>query len=180
MSGNRAAIRYAKALLRQATGSNQESILLDDMNVIYNTIQNNKKLQLMLKNPIVKGDDKKAVLLEVFKNQSELTKSLINILAENKRIPLLKAISQSVITLHNKEKGIETAEVITAVPLTKELEQKVYNKVKEITGSTEVSLTNKVDESILGGFILRVGDLQYNASIANNLATIKREFSKSI
>ncbi len=180
MSGNRASIRYAKALLRQATDSNQESTLLDDMNVVYNTIQNNKKLQLMLKNPIINGDDKKEVLLEVFKNQSKLTKSLINILAENKRIPLLKGIAQSVITLYNKEKGIETAEVITAVPLTKELEQKVYNKVKEITGSTEVSLTNKVDESILGGFILRVGDLQYNASIANNLATIKREFSKSI
>ncbi len=180
MSGNRAAIRYAKALLREATKSNKEQTLLEDMNVIHNTVQDSKELRLMLKNPIIKGKDKNAVLQEVFKNQSPLTHSLINVLTENKRVNLLDAVSQSVIQQYNKEKGIETAEVITAVPLTKELEQKVHDKVKKITGSSHVSLTNKIDESIIGGFILRVGDFQYNASIANNLATIKREFSKSI
>ena len=61
-----------------------------------------------------------------------------------------------------------------------ELEEKVLAKVKELTGSSKVSLEHKIDESIIGGFILRIGDLQYNASIANKLATIKREFSKSI
>lgn len=180
MSGNRAAIRYAKALLREASKANQEKDLLEDMNTILDTLNGSKDLQQVLKNPIVKGSDKKEVLLGVFKNQSELTKSLINVLTENKRIELLEAISQSVIQLFNKEKGIETATVITAVPLPKELEQKVYNKVKELTGSSQVSLTNKIDPAIIGGFILRVGDIQYNASIANNLATIKKEFSKSL
>lgn len=178
MSGNRAAIRYAKALLEEAS-TNQQA-LLDDMNDVYNTIQNNKELGLMLKNPIIKANDKKVILHEVFKNQSQLTHSLIDVLVENKRTALLNQIATSVISLYNKQNGIQTAEVITAIPLTKELEKKVHDKVTEITGSTQVSLTNKIDASIIGGFVLRVGDFQYNASIANNLATIKREFSKSI
>jgi F-type H+-transporting ATPase subunit delta len=72
----------------------------------------------------------------------------------------------------------EVATVTTAVPLTKELEAKVLAKIKELTGN-DVSLENKIDESIIGGFILRVGDLQYNASIANKLNTLKREFTNN-
>jgi F-type H+-transporting ATPase subunit delta len=52
--------------------------------------------------------------------------------------------------------------------------------VKEITGSSNVTLKSDVDASIIGGFILRVGDLQYDTSIANKLENIKREFSKSL
>jgi F-type H+-transporting ATPase subunit delta len=70
--------------------------------------------------------------------------------------------------------------VTTAVPLSSELEGKVMDKVKELTGSEKVTLTNEIDPAIIGGFILRVGDIQYNASIANQFGNLKREFSKSI
>ena len=76
--------------------------------------------------------------------------------------------------------GIGVVEVTTAVSLTEALSEKVLAKVKELTGSDKVTLKSTIDESIIGGFILRIGDLQYNASIANNLAKIKREFSKSL
>ena len=49
-----------------------------------------------------------------------------------------------------------------------------------MTGSDQVTIENTVDEDIIGGFILRVGDLEYNASIANKLGNLKREFSKSM
>ena len=68
--------------------------------------------------------------------------------------------------------------VTTAVPLTDDLNAKVLAKVKELTGK-EAVIENKVDESILGGFILRVGDMQYNASIANKLNNLKRTFSQN-
>jgi F-type H+-transporting ATPase subunit delta len=64
--------------------------------------------------------------------------------------------------------------------LSSDLEEKVLAKVKELTGSDKVTLESTIDESIIGGFILRIGDLQYNASIVNSLSKIKREFSKSI
>jgi F-type H+-transporting ATPase subunit delta len=66
--------------------------------------------------------------------------------------------------------------VTTAVALTGDLEKKVLAKVKELTGKN-VTLKNIIDETVLGGFILRAGDLQYDASIANQLNTLKREFT---
>ena len=64
--------------------------------------------------------------------------------------------------------------------MTPEIEANVLSKVKQMTGSENVTINNTIDESIIGGFILRVGDLQYNASIANQLGNLKREFSKSL
>ena len=60
--------------------------------------------------------------------------------------------------------------------MTDDLEIKVMAKIKELT-SKSVELENIVDEDIIGGFILRVGDIQYNASIANKLNKLKREFT---
>jgi F-type H+-transporting ATPase subunit delta len=177
---SRAAIRYAKAVLDQASEANKSEVVFGDMKSVEATIDGSKELRLVLKNPIIKGSDKTAALIKIFAEQSEITKGLIKVLATNKRIDLLGGVAASFVTLYNEKQGIKTAQVTTAVPLSSELETKVLSKVKELTGSAQVTITNIVDESIIGGFILRVGDLQYNASIANKLGNIKREFSKSL
>jgi F-type H+-transporting ATPase subunit delta len=66
--------------------------------------------------------------------------------------------------------------VTTAIPLTEDLKSKVLVKAKELTGK-DVDVKNIIDETIIGGFILRIGDIQYNASIANQLNKLKREFT---
>lgn len=180
MYGSRAAKRYANAVLQQANESNQAKVIFDDMQCIHKTIQASIELQLVLSNPVIKSEDKKKALLEIFENQTEITKSLINLLVENKRTNLLDEVSKKYIDLYNEEEGVKVAEVTTAIPLSNDLEEKVLAKVKELTGSNKVTLVNIIDPSILGGFILRIGDLQYNASIATKLLNIKREFSKSI
>ena len=180
MSGNRAAIRYAKAVLLQAKEAGVADTVFDEMKDVYNTIKASKELQNLLKSPLIKPNDKKEALLKIFDDQSKETKSLIEVLVDNKRTQLLTDVSKNYIELYNDEKGVKVARVTTAIPLSEELEKKVLAKIKELTGSTKVTLENNIDESILGGFILRIGDLQYNASIANKLTNIKREFSKSI
>ena len=144
------------------------------------TLEQSKELRTVLQSPVIKADDKKEALLKIFENNSEVTKGLIQILTSNNRIGLLGGVAQSYITLYNESQGVQLAKVTTAVPLSSELESKVLSKVKEMTGSDQVTIENTIDESIIGGFILRVGDLQYNASIANKLGNIKREFTKSL
>ncbi len=180
MRGSRATMRYAKAVYQQATQTDIAEVVFGDMQSIYSTIEASKELQSVLKSPIIKGNDKKEALLKIFSGQSETSKSLIKILVENKRTALLGGVAESYISLYNDEKGVKVAKVTTAVPLSKELETKVLEKVKELTGSSNVSMENIIDPSIIGGFILRIGDLQFNASISNKLGNIKREFSKSI
>ena len=179
MSNNRAAIRYAKAVLDFAVEKKSADKIEGDMRTIAAKIAESKDLQVMLSSPIVKGETKKNSLKEIFKGSQEITMGLINTLADNKRVDLLQEVAYKYIIQYEKMKGEDVAKVTTAVPLTEALEKQILAKVKELTGK-KVTLENKVDESVVGGFILRVGDLQYDASVANKLNTLKREFTNSI
>src|SRR5690606_27218589 len=97
-----------------------------------------------------------------------------------KRGGLLEKVAKNYISLYNTSINAVEAVVITAIELDDVLEQKVLTKVKELTGATEVNLINKVDPAIIGGFVLRVGDTQYDASIANNFEELRKEFKSSI
>lgn len=177
---SRAAIRYAKALLQNANENNTEAVVFGDMQSVYNTIEGSRELQSVLQSPVIKTEDKKAALLKIFSGQSEATHSLIKVLIANNRTILLGKVAKSYVDIYNEQQGVKVATVVTAVPLSAELENKVMAKVKELTGSEKVTLKSEIDPEIIGGFILRVGDIQYNASIANQLSNLKREFSKSI
>jgi len=177
---SRAAIRYAKAILEHCNNTNTTDVVFNDMQVVQATVSNSKELRIMLKSPVVKADNKKQVLQEIFKSQSDTTKELINLLVTKQRTSILGDVAQSFIHLHNESKEMKIAEVTTAIPISKEVESQVLAKITELTKSSNITIKNIVDASIIGGFILRVGDLQYNASIANKLKNIKREFSKSV
>jgi F-type H+-transporting ATPase subunit delta len=176
MAQTRAAIRYAKAVLSLANEQNSASKLNDDMKSIVNAVAESKALSDMLQSPVIHSKVKKATLLEVFPNMNNLSVKLIDLLVENKRIDIIDEVAQKINMLFDESQGTQIAKVTTAIPLTKELEAKVLTKVKELTGN-DAEVQNTVDESILGGFILRVGDIQYNASIANKLDKLKREFT---
>jgi len=176
MAQTRAAIRYAKAVLSLANEQNSASKLNDDMKSIVNAVAESKALSDMLQSPVIHSKVKKATLLEVFPNMNKLSVKLIDLLVENKRIDIIDEVAQKINMLFDESQGTQIAKVTTAIPLTKELEAKVLTKVKELTGN-DAEVQNTVDESILGGFILRVGDIQYNASIANKLDKLKREFT---
>lgn len=176
MAEERAAYRYAKAALSLANDQGSAEAVNNDMSVIRDTIESHPDLKNMLYSPVIRTHDKKAVLFNVFTKLDEITVNTIDTLFLNNRIFLLKDVAARYTSLYEESIGMQTAKVTTAVPLTPELESQVLAKVKELTGK-EVEVKNIVDPSILGGFILRVGDIQYNASIANKLNKLKREFS---
>ncbi|AXP80556.1 ATP synthase subunit delta [Mariniflexile rhizosphaerae] len=176
MAGARAAIRYAKAVLSLASDRKTIDAVNEDMKLIANTIAQSKDLSDALQSPVLSASVKKAVLLEVFKQSDKTTLSLIDTLVANNRIDILEDVAVKYSQLFDQSKGIEVATVTTAIALTDALKQKVLAKAKELTGK-DIEVQSIVDESILGGFILRIGDLQYNASIANQLSKLKREFT---
>ncbi len=176
MAGTRAAIRYAKAVLDLAKDQNTVDTVNNDMVLITNTIAKSKDLSEMLQSPVLRSEIKKSALLEVFKDSNAITVGLIDTLISNKRINILNEVASTYNQLYDQFRGSEVAIVTTAIPLTNDLKSKVLAKAKELTGN-DVVVNNIVDESIIGGFILRIGDIQYNASIANKLNKLKREFT---
>ncbi|HET8735885.1 MAG TPA: ATP synthase F1 subunit delta [Pricia sp.] len=179
MSDTRAALRYAKAVLDLAVDQKATAAVENDMRSITETIADSKELRAMLASPIIQGESKKEVLNAIFKDGGQITKGLLKTLTDNKRIGLLNEVALKYIILNEDLKREGVAYVTTAVPLTPVLEKKMLQQVAKITDDN-VSIENKIDESIIGGFILRVGDLQYDASVANKLNNIKREFSNSL
>jgi len=176
MAGARAAIRYAKAVLSLANDQNLAEAVNSDMKLIAKTITKNQDLNQMLQSPVVRSSVKKIVLLDVFKDIKPITVNLIETLIKNKRLNILSDIAAKYNQLYNQLKGSEIATVTTAVEMTEDLKTIVLAKVKELTGK-KIELKNVIDKNILGGFILRIGDIQYNASIASQLNKLRREFT---
>jgi len=172
--GSKAGRRYAKAIIELAQENKLDNKVLDNFKSMHSTISENKELRLMLSSPLIEVDKKQSVLLEIFKDAESLVKKLIKTLADNNRIEILNHVAQEYINLYNSIHHIQSATVVTAVEMTKDLEEKVQEKIKEITGYT-ANLTNRVDESILGGFILRLKDLQFDASVSGGLKRSKRQ-----
>lgn len=179
MSDSRAAVRYAKAILDLAVENKATNAVEKDMRSIVASISDSKELRDMLSNPVISGSAKKDVLKEVFKGAHAISEGLMNMLVGNKRITLLNEVALKYIILNESLKGKDVAYVTTAVPMTDSLEKQVLKQVASITGN-KVTIENKIDENIIGGFILRVGDLQYDASVSNKLNNLKREFTNSL
>ena len=176
MAGTRAAIRYAKAVLSLATDNQKAEAVQADMALIGQSIANNASLENALKSPVVKLLEKAAVLDALFPSVSSESKSLFTTLVSNKRVNILGQIATQYGILYDQVNNKENAFVTTAIAMTSELEEKVMAKLKTLT-TKEVTLRKSVDANILGGFVLRVGDLQYDASVSNQLNTLKRKFT---
>ena len=178
MKSTRAAQRYAKAILELAKDQNAAEVVNNDMVSISETVSTSEDLQEVLASPVVKSDVKKSALKEIFKDAHTITLGAFDVLIDNNRIIQLQAVAQKYTALFNEMNHIQVAKVTTAVPLDAHLEAKILEKVKELTGNV-ATLESTVDPSILGGFILRIGDLQYNTSVAKSLSNLKREFTNN-
>lgn len=172
---SRAAIRYAKAILDIAQSSGKADAVNNDMKSIVTAVAESTELKDFLASPIIKMEVKKSVLFEIFSGVQEETNSLFNLLHDNKRFEILSSIAIEYNRLFDDSNGIEVATVTTAFPITPELETKVLKKVTEFSDK-KIIIKNIIDSTIIGGFILRVGDQQYNASVASKLGELKREF----
>ena len=176
MASTRAAIRYAKAILDLANSKGVAETVNNDMKLIASTIGTNAELSTFIQNQTTKVEVKESALTEVFADVNGVTKGLFHLLFENKRFEILEAIALEYKKLFDEGNGVEVAKVTTAIPMDEALEAKVLAKVATLSDK-KVTIENIVDPSIIGGFILRIGDQQYNASVANRLQVLKRELS---
>jgi F-type H+-transporting ATPase subunit delta len=176
MASTRATIRYAKAILDLANSKGVAEAVNNDMKSIASAIDTNTELSTFIQNPTTKVEVKESALLEVFADVNGVTKGLFHLLFENKRFEILNAIALEYNKLFDESNGVEVAKVTTAIPMDAALEAKVLAKVATLSDK-KITIENIVDPSIIGGFILRIGDNQYNASVANRLQVLKRELS---
>ncbi len=177
MSDIKVASRYAKSLLDLAVEKKVLEEVHADMKSFNEVCENNRDFYLMLKNPIIQHSKKLTILNEVFQGKfHEMSMAIFRLIIQKQRESFLPAIAKQFQIQYNINKGIESAYVTTTFPLTDDLRASFTNVVKEITGK-KVELTEKVDESILGGFVLKIGDRQIDDSLSGKLRELKLKFN---
>jgi F-type H+-transporting ATPase subunit delta len=175
---SKAARRYAKALLEFSLEQKDAESVSADMKMIAETCKSSSDLVIMLKSPVVKADQKRMVLNKVFAGHvGTITMKFLDIMTKNNREDILPEIANVYELIYREHQGIVTAEITTAIPLTEDSRKKALAFISNIYNKVE--LTEKVDKSLIGGFIIRVGDKQYDESVARKLNSLKREFSKN-
>lgn len=176
MKLSRAASRYAKAILDLAIDKQEAAAVNEEMKSVLTTVHNNVELQDFLKSPVVKTEQKRGALRQIFSQAGGITMGAFDLIVDNQRADILGDVATKYILLFEEMNKREVATVTTAVEITPELEAKVLAKAKQLAGK-EVTLEKKIDPSIVGGFILRVGDKEINASVHSTLGALKREFA---
>jgi F-type H+-transporting ATPase subunit delta len=179
MRNSRLASRYAKSLIGLSVERKELEAVYADMKLVAGVCSENKDLSVLLKSPIVKTDKKVKILEQIFAGKLAATShAFIKIITEKKREQYLQNIAQAFIEQYKEHKNIITANVKTTFKLDEKLKTSILELVKSGTNS-QVELNEEIDKNIVGGFILRIGDKQVDASIQNKLHNLKKSFSKN-
>lgn len=148
--------------------------MYNDMRFFRQTVRENRGLMLLLKNPIVRIDRKYAVLDAVFASRiNPISMSFLNIITKKNRESIMDAIADEYIRLYEGMKGVERATIITTMPLTDTLREQFKAMVTKTVGGKTVELEEKIDTKLIGGYVLRAGDRQIDASLRNKLNEVR-------
>lgn len=175
MNESKISVRYAKALFNLSLQNKAEQAVYNDMSLVSGTLTQSTELQQVLTNPVYKQQQKQEILKAVFHAKvHELTLSLFNLVIKNKRELQLTAICRVYIDIYKSHKNLKTVKLITASTIDKGLKEKILNMVKELY-KTDIELDEQLDKNLIGGFILRIDDKQFDASLSNKLKQVKNK-----
>ena len=174
MNESKISVRYAKAIFAFALEKNVLEDVKKDMALVHDVCQQEISFNALLDSPIVKISKKQKIVQEIFKNKiSEGTLSFLNLILANKREKFLTNIARNFFKIYRKHKGIKQVIFTSAYQINDELRQNIKNSIKK-TFDTEFELNEIVNEELIGGFVLRIDDRQYDTSVSSKLNKLKR------
>jgi F-type H+-transporting ATPase subunit delta len=179
MSEQSVAFRYAKSLIGLAQEKDVLDIVYQDMQFFSQLCHENRQLVLALQSPVVKHYKKLDILTALFKDRvSPVTFTIFEIITKKNREAILPAVAEAFNEQYRELKNIQTAHVTTVTPLTEAQRTQFSQQIASATGKS-VELREKIDPRLIGGYVLRVGDRQVDASIKSRLNDLKVRFTQS-
>jgi F-type H+-transporting ATPase subunit delta len=168
--------RYAKALIKVGCDNNCLDALKADMELMSATIGENPMFRQILDSPVIKPPQKRKVMDELLEKRIHpLTLNFINIIIHNRREILLADVARNFVDQYERLKGIKRAHIVSAAAMDEKTKQQLQRQLKALYKSSDVQMTAETNPDLIGGFILRVGDQQYDASLSSGLERIKKQ-----
>jgi len=176
MSEYRIATRYAKSLLELAHERGELEKVHADMQLFQEVCDQNRNFRMMLRNPVVTNDKKYNILKKIFeKKVHKLTMAIFKIITDKNREAYIPDIAREFHNQYNELKGIKVANITTPIALTDDIKKEIHKLVKKMLDK-EVELKEEIDEDLVGGFVLKVGDRRLDESISGKLKKLKLDF----
>lgn len=177
MVNQRLASRYAKSLMDLAAEQQSVAQVKQDADYILALTNASEELKAVLRSPVIKADKKEAILEALTAGKvSNLTTAFNRLLVRKGRETVLPEIFAAFTSQHDKQKGIVHAKVTTASPLDDTARNALVTKLKTEADVKDVRLTEKIDESLVGGFVLEYDNKRVDTSIKRELNDIRRNF----
>src|SRR3954453_22940369 len=169
---------YARALFQAAKENDALDRVHDELGEFVDALDENQELQMFFFSPYFSSDEKKDAVDQVISGADERTVNFLKLLAERHRMPVLFRIRRGFDELWADEHKLLPVSVTSAVELDEKLVKGIGERIKEQTGR-EVELTSKVDPEVLGGLVVRVGNMVLDASVRNRLEQIRKQVTKA-
>lgn len=180
MSNHASANRYAKALLDVAIKEADPVKAEQDLAVFADLFESNEELRRVLTNPAVPVQAKRNIVADLVGRISPVAPvgKLLRLLAERDRLELVPDLMRAYRERLMEYQQVVRAEVVTSVPLDESRAAEVQQKLAAVTGRT-VTLNTRVDPSIIGGLVARIGTIVYDGSVATQLAKMRERLSEN-
>ncbi|WP_184547952.1 ATP synthase F1 subunit delta [Mucilaginibacter sp. FT3.2] len=177
MSELTVAARYAKSLIDLAQEQNSVEAAKTDMELFVHTLKANPQLAAVLANPVVAHTKKLNILDLIFAGKvNKLTLAFFKLMVNKGRGEILGTTGYEFVNLYNLKNHITKATVVSAKALSEANKSVIAAELQKSIGGT-IQLATKVDASLIGGFILTVGDRQLDSSVTGTLNKLKKEFA---
>jgi len=169
---------YANSLFSLSEEDGCSEKVLSDILLASDLIRENADYVNLLSSPVIELKERLGLIDEAFKDMHIYVVNLLKLLCEKRSVKLFDKCAKDFEELFNKKNNIEKISVITAVPLTDTLREKL---IKKLTGERgkRIILEEKVDKSILGGIIVRTENSQEDASVRGRLEALKKHLATS-
>lgn len=171
-------MRYAKALMKYAKDTNTEEHFYARMAMLANSFCKYADLRKALENPTLSVREKYALIRAAAVGEGSVNREFSRFIAlvlKNGRESILQYISLAYLDLYRKSKHIGVAKIITAVPISKEVKERIRNSASVLLHAC-MELHTEVDPSIEGGFIFDINDYRLDASLATQFRRVKKQF----
>jgi len=177
MTESNISVRYAKALFQAAVEAGTEARVMEDLSRL-KMVLSAPDFGEMLDSPVVKTSGKKKVMDELFGDRfSTLSLNFLHLVLDNKREGYFAAIIRNYTRLYKEKQGIRSAEIMVPNPLDSGHREK-FRQLLEKAFNSRIEMEEKVKPELIGGFILKVEDEQYDASVSSGLARIEKTLLK--
>jgi F-type H+-transporting ATPase subunit delta len=170
---------YARALFEAAKEHDVLDRVRDELGEFAEALEDNRSLQVFLFSPYFSSDEKRDGVKKIVSDADERTVNFLELLAERHRMPAIFRIKREFDALWADENQLLPVTVTSAVELDEGLVEDIGKRIQEQTGR-KVELSSNVDPDVLGGLMVRVGNVVLDSTVRNRLERLRKQVTKAV